>query len=172
MNWDAIGAVGEILGAIAVVATLIYLAKQTTENSRAVKASSAREVTLAEAQWHGELARDPELKRILSISMKIPMHDYNDDEWSEFRLLAMRTFVQFEVRHVDRDLQIGHEEQIVNRLNVAKGLISAFPAWARFWQQETENKGFSQAFINAVNSAHGDAEMVHISKGAANKDQM
>ena len=28
MNWDAIGAVGEILGAFAVVATLVYLASQ------------------------------------------------------------------------------------------------------------------------------------------------
>ena len=28
MNWDAIGAIGEILGAIAVVATLFYLAVQ------------------------------------------------------------------------------------------------------------------------------------------------
>ena len=28
MNWDAIGAVGEIIGAIAVVVTLFYLARQ------------------------------------------------------------------------------------------------------------------------------------------------
>jgi hypothetical protein len=47
MNWDAIGVVVEVLGAIAVVVTLIYLARQTAENSRAVKAGSAREVTLA-----------------------------------------------------------------------------------------------------------------------------
>ena len=28
MNWDAIGAIGEIIGAIAVVSTLFYLAVQ------------------------------------------------------------------------------------------------------------------------------------------------
>jgi hypothetical protein len=28
MNWDAIGALGEICGALAVIATLFYLAKQ------------------------------------------------------------------------------------------------------------------------------------------------
>jgi hypothetical protein len=28
MNWEAIGAIGEIVGAVAVVATLIYLANQ------------------------------------------------------------------------------------------------------------------------------------------------
>ena len=31
MNWDAIGAVGEVIGAVAVVLTIGYLAKQTKE---------------------------------------------------------------------------------------------------------------------------------------------
>ena len=40
MNWEAIGAIGEILGAAAVVATLIYLAKQLGQNTRALRSSS------------------------------------------------------------------------------------------------------------------------------------
>jgi hypothetical protein len=38
MNWDAIGAVGEILGALAV--TLVYLAKQLRENTTSNRISS------------------------------------------------------------------------------------------------------------------------------------
>lgn len=34
MNWEAIGAVGEILGALAVVATLFYLAVQIRQSTR------------------------------------------------------------------------------------------------------------------------------------------
>lgn len=37
MNWDAIGAVGEILGALAVVATLAYLAIQMKQNSASLR---------------------------------------------------------------------------------------------------------------------------------------
>ena len=33
MNWDAVGAIGEIIGAVAVVATLYYLALQIRENT-------------------------------------------------------------------------------------------------------------------------------------------
>ncbi len=40
MNWEAIGAIGEILGAIAVVATLAYLAVQVRQNSRATDVST------------------------------------------------------------------------------------------------------------------------------------
>jgi hypothetical protein len=36
MNWDAIGAIGEIIGAIAVVVSLIYLAAQIRQNSNQV----------------------------------------------------------------------------------------------------------------------------------------
>ena len=40
MNWDAIGAIGEIVGAIAVVATLGYLAVQIRENSKQLRVTS------------------------------------------------------------------------------------------------------------------------------------
>ncbi len=42
MNWAAIGAVGEILGAIAVVATLIYLTVQLKQNSLQIRLSSSQ----------------------------------------------------------------------------------------------------------------------------------
>lgn len=40
MNWDAIGAVGEIVGALAVFLTLVYLALQIRQNTSAVRASA------------------------------------------------------------------------------------------------------------------------------------
>jgi hypothetical protein len=40
MNWEAIGAIGEIVGALAVFLTLIYLAIQIRQNTRAVQASA------------------------------------------------------------------------------------------------------------------------------------
>ena len=46
MNWDAIGAVGEILGAGAVVATLLYLSVQIRQNSKSL--SSSAFITLVE----------------------------------------------------------------------------------------------------------------------------
>ena len=45
MNWEAIGAVGEILGAIGVVLTLLYLSIQTRNNTNATNAASAQAVS-------------------------------------------------------------------------------------------------------------------------------
>ena len=36
MNWEALGAIGEIVGAVAVIATLAYLAVQIRQNSLAL----------------------------------------------------------------------------------------------------------------------------------------
>jgi hypothetical protein len=44
MNWDAIGAIGEIVGAAAVVATLFYLARQINDASKQVKMASLAEL--------------------------------------------------------------------------------------------------------------------------------
>ena len=48
MNWEVAGAISEILSAIGVVATLLYLAGQTKTNTRAIEVSAAREITIAE----------------------------------------------------------------------------------------------------------------------------
>ncbi len=44
MNWDAIGAIGEILGALGVLVTLVYLATQIRENTRSLQAVSLQSV--------------------------------------------------------------------------------------------------------------------------------
>lgn len=64
MNWDALGAVGELAGAVAVFATLIYLAVQLRQNSRLVKSSIAASTRESTNQLTGLLARDREALRV------------------------------------------------------------------------------------------------------------
>ena len=44
MNWEAIGAVGEILGALAVVVSLVYLASQIRVQNRESRVASVHEI--------------------------------------------------------------------------------------------------------------------------------
>jgi len=46
MNWDALGAIGELIGAIAVVVTLVYLALQVRQSNRAARSSNALAVLM------------------------------------------------------------------------------------------------------------------------------
>ena len=59
MNWEAIGAIGEIVGAIAVVATLGYLAVQVRQNNRFIRGSTISAITQQqqfELHWSSESA--------------------------------------------------------------------------------------------------------------------
>jgi len=165
MNWEALSAIGEIAGALAVVVTLLYLAIQTKTASRAFKAGSAREMSIAESSLHMDIAKDKDLQRIMLKSMKSPMEEYSPEEWLEFRMLAMSVFLQFEARFVDHDLSIGRQDQIFARLDIAKGLIVSFPAWKRFWEEETNANGFAEAYISAVNTRVDEVDFQHMATG-------
>ncbi len=45
MNWDAIGAIGEVLGAVAVALTLGYLAIQMKQNAVGMRVAAKQEMT-------------------------------------------------------------------------------------------------------------------------------
>lgn len=59
--WDAIGAVGEVLGALAVVATLIYLSKQLRQNSQQIRLNSSQIAHQNYSSNIREVLSDPEL---------------------------------------------------------------------------------------------------------------
>jgi hypothetical protein len=44
MNWDAIGAMGEMVGSMAVLVTLIYLSIQVSQANRISKAAVSQEL--------------------------------------------------------------------------------------------------------------------------------
>ena len=70
MNWDAIGAIGEIAGAVGVIITLVYLSSQIRSSARATK-----------SQVHANLAS--EMQRLLVAASQ-------DDLLIEVMLLAQR----------------------------------------------------------------------------------
>ena len=60
MNWDAIGAIGEIVGAIAVVATLFYLAVQIKHGVKIAESDAFERATKNFAETQSQLL-DPRL---------------------------------------------------------------------------------------------------------------
>jgi hypothetical protein len=61
MNWEAIGAIGEVVGAAGVIASLVYLAVQIRQNTRSIRRASGRQsgeknaVALRSLAEHAEL---------------------------------------------------------------------------------------------------------------------
>ena len=60
MNWEAISAIGQIVGALAVVVSLIYLAREIRSNARRSRVASLETVI----RWLGQLAEHPDLREL------------------------------------------------------------------------------------------------------------
>ena len=65
MNWDAIGGIGDAIGGIGVVATLLYLALQTRQNTRAVRAASFHQVADSLSDVSMAVLQDPSLVTLI-----------------------------------------------------------------------------------------------------------
>jgi hypothetical protein len=72
MNWDAIGAVGEWVGAIAVVATLAYLVRQVRDNNMHMRRAEMNAAHAQFSQWRQALMGDAELARLWTEGMQHP----------------------------------------------------------------------------------------------------
>jgi len=94
MNLMELGAIGELVGGVAVLATLIYLAAQVRQNTRythrTVYGSAARDCS----DWMMELARDGELSQIYHRGLRTPdalspeeLYRFNDTLGAFFTLL-------------------------------------------------------------------------------------
>jgi hypothetical protein len=69
MNWEAIGAIAELIGGVAVLITLIYLSIQVRQNSRIQRQQNVTEQTNRCIDSGQLLASDPEFADIFSRAM-------------------------------------------------------------------------------------------------------
>ena len=83
MNWDALGAIAELLGAVAVLATLFYLARQIRQNRESVESASAETVLSNITAAFQNAATSPELGRIIFAGQE-NMSSLNDSERGQF----------------------------------------------------------------------------------------
>jgi hypothetical protein len=81
MNWDAIGAIGELVGAAAVVGTLFYLAIQIRLSNRFAERQSRQELISSNIQFHEILVSNPEL-----VSIRLKLEDINSEYTPEEQL--------------------------------------------------------------------------------------
>ncbi len=69
-NWEAIGAIGELIGALAVVLTLIYLTLQLRRNTQSVHANTHQQILNAQQPLWLEQTRFAYAEQILSTVAK------------------------------------------------------------------------------------------------------
>ncbi len=70
--WVAVGAIGEIVGAVAVVATLLYLARQVNENSTQVKLNTSQSFASLTQDAFAPIYNSADTLRIFNAGLENP----------------------------------------------------------------------------------------------------
>jgi hypothetical protein len=116
MNWEAIGAIGEILGAVVVVATLFYLSNQLRQNANALQRNNeyAHNESIHHAQrFHHDvfavLASDSELSSIHRRCLA--GEDLTPDEAHRFAWFVNSYLVFVEFAWRQQGLELGFVEE-------------------------------------------------------------
>ena len=102
VNWDAIGAIGEIIGAVAVFATLVYLSLQIRHNSAMTKASIRQARVGWSLQWADAFANSDHLPRILvKLQSAEELTPEEDVRWTTFKIAWHRNLEAALIQQAD-----------------------------------------------------------------------
>jgi hypothetical protein len=96
MNWDAIGAVGEIIGAVAVVVSLVYLASQLRQANEIARQSAYRDFQAAFDDTNSKANSDPELHKLWREAL-YERKPISDMERERIAFMLSRVFGAFNV---------------------------------------------------------------------------
>jgi hypothetical protein len=133
MNWDAVGASGEILGSLAVIGSIFYLAVQVRHAAAVAKASSQQ--SAAQMSIDTLVATlDPQVLSVASRKATVG-EELSPDElsnylrwvWTRMRVTE-NSFYQYRQGLLDSDAWIGHSTSIL--AHVGPGTV-AEPYWER-----------------------------------------
>ena len=99
MNWDALGALAELVGALGVIVSLLYLATQIRVQNRESRVSASRELSSSFNDFLGDMARDSVLAEIFIRGLR-DMGSLDEVELMQFSSHMNRVFRVFESMHL------------------------------------------------------------------------
>lgn len=155
MNWPAVGAIGEIIGAFAVVATLLYLSKQIRQNTRAMHSSSFQATTDSLNQINMQVATDPALVRLYSSFTRASLDELSPEDRTRYSFVMLSLFRIRETAYFQKNegttaFQSWSREDVSLRANLAS-------VAAREWWRETMF-GFTPEFAAYVDQIIDEIE--------------
>jgi hypothetical protein len=162
MNWDAISAVGEVVGAIAVVVTLLYLALQvrmsraaTEENTKATRAASAALSQDSLANFNELIATNPDLSKLITGAISQgSLEGFAPDELFRLQIALRANLQRFE------SMYFRYEEGLLELRvwGIRRRWLASFistPPISDWWSAERESSVFSEEFISDIETTDG-----------------
>lgn len=133
MNWEAIGAVADLLAAIAVIVTLGYLAMQIRQSVAAIRSTATQSAHDQTTVLYDLLAGDPALAEIFARGLNA-LDTLNAAETARFYALMLS--VVFRLQNWYLQTRSGHiDKALFESWSKVARQISGTPGFQRFWRE-------------------------------------
>ena len=152
MNWEAVGAIGEIIGAIGVIATLGYLAIQVRHNSESMLSASELGLSERSADWMSHMTTSAELTALYDRAADEP-DSLTAMERVRFKWLIGELFMIFEGYFQLYSKGRLAEDSWRDKSQSIYGLLQN-PIIADWWEMRLTP--FSSEFVNHINANRSD----------------
>lgn len=140
MSLEDLGNIGELVAALGVFISLVYLGFQIRQNTAALKSSTSHEVMRSFGDTIAWLGQTPENASVFHKGLLTP-HDLSDDQQTHFLLMMINVFINSETAYNDikhGTLSEADWERVENTLK----FYFSFPAGAWAWPR-------SQPFVGS-----------------------
>ena len=101
MNWEVAGAIGEIIGALGVIASLLYLAVQIKARTVSSKVEAKLTTTGFMTEFNSNFINEPELYEIWTRAHK-GTEDFTEQEFARFTNLNFNAVWLFSAAHYQK----------------------------------------------------------------------
>ena len=142
MNWEAISAVGQIVGAVGVIISVIYLALQVRSNARQTRLASMRSMSDAFNQWLQSLAENAEFGDLYYRGMR-DFESIQGPDLPRFSALMDHLFRIYEDMYYQK-LEGHLDPRVWRGFEAPMRDIIAYPGAQAWWR--TRSHWFSQEF--------------------------
>ncbi len=153
MNWDAVGSIGEIIAAGGVIASLLYLAFETRNNTKIHRASLTNSALNSTAELNDLVFTDPELRKALSrvLDPNIAEGDFNSEDWELVVYFGRALFMRLEGMYILYKQGLIDDNIWQSRISMGAGVVQ-IPIFARYWSEDQNSNIYTQEFVDVVNS--------------------
>lgn len=132
MNIQDLGAIGEIVGGIAVLATLIYLAMQVRQSNVATHRNMYAQAAVSISEYWLALARDPELYEAFSEMLRNPEALIKGD--LDRGYLVMDSYLSLMESYFLHNREYGEQESQKRWARIISGMLNT-PGGRQYWSR-------------------------------------
>ena len=159
MDWDAIGAIAELLGAVGVIASLVYLGTQIrhsrdqmSQNTRALRATAHHQFTQSFHEAVMEALTIPDMRRVARLGMA-DFDQLNEEDEFQFNLWINGVMHRYDDALYQRSMGMLDEDRWQLLLRDLQAFFR-MPGIAQWWR--TNQSNLSPEFVALVDEILGE----------------